>query len=125
MKALHKTAEERGAVTAETAIIMIVVSALLILIIGTGSLVVAHAQLSEGARTVAREVMRGEGEHEAVAAAARVTGPDARFEITRDGEYVKVRASRTIRLPGPLINRDFTIDSEATARLEPHLVGSS
>lgn len=120
MKALR---DNTGAATAETAIVMVAVSALLALIMGVGAMFISQAQLSEGARTVAREVMRGEDPSSAEAAGAAVAGDDASFSIGRAGEYVTVTATRDITIGGPLVQHTFTLHADASTRLEPHLVG--
>lgn len=115
--------EDTGAATAETAIVMVAVSTLLVLLLGVGMMFVQQAQLGEGARTVAREVMRGEDPAAAVVAGQNVTGPDATFTISRAGDYVKVTGTRTARIGGPLLSHSFQLRATAQARLEPYLVG--
>lgn len=115
--------EDTGAATAETAIVMVAVSALLALLLGVGMVFVQQAQLGEGARTVAREVMRGNEDSAAVAAGEQVTGPETSFTIVRTGDYVKVTATRGVKLGGPLVHHTFELRATAQARLEPYLVG--
>lgn len=119
MKALRK---DSGAATAETAIVLMVVSALLALLAGIGAMFVSQAQLSEGARTAAREVIRGESEGAAIDAGHSVSGDDAQFSVARSGEYVTVTATRPVTVGGHILSHTFTLNATATARIEPHLV---
>lgn len=114
---------DSGTATAETAIVIGVVSALLLVILGVGSLVVENVQLNDGARTVARDVMRGVDESSAIAHGTEVTGGEATFRVSRRGEWVEVEAIQRESLAGPLLSHEFTLTAVARTRLEPHLVG--
>ncbi len=114
---------ERGAATAETAIVLVVVSALLILIASVGSILVDSARLHSAARTAAREAIRTDDAAAAVAAGQQVAGPGAAVTVSRQGDLVVVRVQKTRQLAGGLLHgAQFTLHAEATGRIEPHLI---
>ncbi|CAM4200532.1 TadE family type IV pilus minor pilin [Helcobacillus massiliensis] len=111
---------ERGAVTAETAVVLTVVSALLLLIAQVGAVMADGARLHDGASATARAAMRGEDDPARDGRA--VAGDGAQFSMSRSGDLVTVRATKEHRLAGGLLGGlSLTLRSEATARLEPHL----
>lgn len=116
---------EAGAAAAETAIVMVALSALLALLAGAGGALISQSVLEESSRTVAREIMRGVPEPEAMAAGHRVSGGHASFTVERAGDHVTVRATRDVRIGGRIVGHTFTLTASATARIEPHLVGAS
>lgn len=115
---------EAGAAAAETAIVLVALSALLALLAGAGGALISQSTLEESSRTVAREIMRGVPEPEAMAAGHRVSGSDTAFAVDHSGDHVTVRATRKVRIGGALVGHTFTLTASATARLEPHLVGA-
>ncbi|MCT2150528.1 pilus assembly protein [Dermabacter vaginalis] len=113
---------DSGAATAETAVVLIAVFALLALIVSLGGLFVSHARLSEGARTAAREMMISADPQEAIAKAQVVSGDGASFNISTSGDWVTVNAHATWRVGGPVLGMTFPLEASAHTRLEPHLV---
>ena len=112
---------QAGAVTAEAAV---VVPVLLALVLGSTwfvALAATKVRVVDAAREVARVAARGEADGAAVAAGQRVAPSGTRFTVVRRGEEVVVNASLRVQGPGGLF--DFlppvTVDSEAVAAEEP------
>ena len=115
--------DDRGSATAETAIVLpvVVVMVLVILLVGTGLGI--QGRLEGAARGAARELARGEDPGAAVAAAQRLGGEGTQVQITQDGPWVRVVASRSLRVSsGPLAGTSWTLQADAEARREPHLI---
>ena len=112
---------QTGAVTAEAAV---VVPVLLALVLGSAWLVALAAtkvRVVDAAREVARVAARGEGDGAAVAHGRRVAPSSTRFTVRRTGDHVVVRASVEIDGPGGLFAflPAVTLASEAVAAQEP------
>jgi len=101
---------------------VVVVLVVLLAVVGLGAL--EQVRLESGARAAARELARGESEGEAVASAHRTAGPAARIGVHRDGSWVRVEATRTLRplSGGVLGGLSVTLRADAVARLEPQLL---
>lgn len=115
--------DDRGSATAETAIVLPVVVAmvLVILIVGTG--IGSQVRLESAARGAARELARGEDESVAVATAQRIAGDGVEVSINSDGPWVQVQTSRTLQAAsGLLAGAQWELSADATARREPHLI---
>ncbi len=113
---------DSGAATAETAVVLIAVFALLALLMSLGGLLISQARLSEGARTAAREMMISADPEGAIAKAKVVSGEGASFSISTSGDWVTVNARATWRVGGPILGTTFPLEASAHTRLEPHLV---
>lgn len=114
---------DRGSATAETAIVLPVIVALMVVVAVAGAGLAMQVRLEGAARAAARELARGESEADARAAAQRVGGEGTQVAITADGPWVRVAASRTLRAPrGLLAGSAWTLRADAEARREPHLV---
>ena len=90
---------ERGAVTAETAMVLpllVAVAAVLCWLLAVGA---AQVRTVDAAREAARVVARGDDPARAVALARRVAPPGAQVSVVRSGEDVTARV--TARVPGP------------------------
>ena len=105
--------EERGSVTAEFALVLPVLVVLLALGAGLLSASSARVRLEDGAADAARVVGRGEGDGSAAAIVARSV-PGAGVSIARDGDFVCVTATATIRIvgaiPAPMTARSCALD---------------
>ena len=114
--------DDRGSATAETAIVLPVVVMMIALLILTG--LGAQVRLESAARAAAREMARGESDQSAVATAQRISGEDVSVTISADGAWVSVQVRRELRAPaGLLAGAAWSIEADAQARREPHLVG--
>lgn len=115
--------DDRGSATAETAIVLPVVVAMVLVILIVGAGIGTQVRLESAARGAAREIARGESEAVAVATARRIGGGDVTVSISGDGTWVQVDASRTLRVgSGLLAGAQWELSADATARREPHLV---
>lgn len=106
---------DRGAVTAEAAMVIPVLVAFALALVW--ALVAASAQIRcvDAARAGARAAARSEPE-DAVLAAARAAAPDrARVGVERAGEMWRVRVEAPTPGPGPLA---LTLSAEAAALAE-------
>jgi hypothetical protein len=111
----ERRARDRGAVTAEAAMVIPVLVAFALALVW--ALVAASAQIRcvDAARAGARAAARSEPEA-AVMAAARAAAPErARVGVERTGELWRVRVEASTPGPGPLT---VTLSAEAAALAE-------
>lgn len=90
---------ERGAVTAEAAMVLPAMVAVTAALVWVLSLVLGQVRVVDAAREGARVAARGDGEAAAVAAARRVAPSGATVSVVRSGDTVTVTV--TARLDGP------------------------
>jgi Flp pilus assembly protein TadG len=113
---------ERGSATAETAVALPALLAVLAVCVWALGLGAANLRCAEAARAAARAAARGESRKAVTEAATRAARRPAQVTWTSDGGYVTVRVSWSARPPIPLLARlvpASTVESEATARAEP------
>ena len=117
--------DDRGAATAEAAVVMPLIAALAVVLIAVGIVWSQQLRVESAARTAAREAARGESVEAATAAARRVAGPEAAVELRRSGAWVDVEVRRQVTpAAGPLLGPlAVTVRGSATAHLEPQLLG--
>lgn len=85
---------DRGAVTAELAVGMVAVAAVLVAVLATGAATLARLSCVDAARTGARVAALGQSDGEAVAAARHVLGArGGDVRVARDGGWVTVTVS--------------------------------
>ncbi|UZN02435.1 TadE family type IV pilus minor pilin [Cellulomonas sp. S1-8] len=85
---------DRGAVTAELAVGMVAVAAVLAAVLATGSATLVRLTCLDAARTAARVAALGEPDGEVVAAARHVLGArGGDVRVTRDDRWVTVTVS--------------------------------
>lgn len=85
---------DRGAVTAELAVGMVAVAAVLVAVLAVGAATVVRLTCLDAARTAARVAALGESDGEVVAAARHVLGPrGGDVRVRRDGGWVTVAVS--------------------------------
>jgi Flp pilus assembly protein TadG len=104
--------DQRGMVTAETAVLAPVVASCLALgvwIVGLGHL---QVQLVDAARDTARLVARGESADDAIGRVRRSAPEGTAFDVHKDGEFVTVRVSR--RSPAPLPGLSWPVRAQAS-----------
>lgn len=115
--------DDRGSATAETAIVLPVVVAMVLVILIVGAGVGSQVRLESAARGAAREMARGEPESVAVATAQRIAGDSVQVSVSSDGTWVQVQTSRALRAEsGLLAGAQWELSADATARREPHLI---
>lgn len=113
----------RGAVTAELALGLPVLTAVTIGLVWLLSVGAAQVRTVDAARETARAVARGDDEAAAVALGQRVAPDGVRVSVASTGDRVVVRAAG--RVPGPgglftfLPGADLRADAVAVAEGEP------
>jgi hypothetical protein len=109
---------ERGSVTAEFAVMLPAVVAVLAVALLAASVAIAQVRCADAARAAARAAAIGAPTENVLGTARALAGADAAVGVTRDGAWVVVRVERGLRgLPwagGPL-----TASAEARAWVEP------
>jgi len=111
---------ERGAVTAELAMVLpllLAVTAGLVWMLTVG---LAQVRVTDAAREAARAVARGDSEADAVALARRVAPDPSDVVVGRDGGRVVVTVRSSVEGPGGLLARlpGATVTGEAVATEE-------
>ncbi|MFC7375248.1 TadE family type IV pilus minor pilin [Brachybacterium sp. GCM10030267] len=115
--------DDRGSATAETAIVLPVVVAMVVVILLTGAGLGTQIRLESAARGAARELARGEDAGAAVATAQRIGGEGTQVHVSGTGMWVHVETTRTLQAPsGPLAGANWELSADAEARREPHLI---
>lgn len=108
----------RGAVTAELAMGILVVVALLGVLLTAISAGLAQLKVEEAVRGAAREIARGESHETAIALAHRTVGEGVMFTVEMDGSAAKVTAR--LPVPGPLaVAGGVVAQATVSVRLEP------
>lgn len=105
---------DRGAVTAELAVLLPAVVALLLVLLVAGSVGAARLQVGGAARAAARSAALGEDTSQALVVARRVAGDGVAASVAHEDGWVVVRVSRTVGLPAA----SFTVSATATAWVE-------
>ena len=111
------TRDERGMVTAETAVVLPVLVALTLAMVWLLTLGVAQMKVTDAAREAARALARGEPVDSAIELAERVA-PGASVTIEHDEGMVVVTVRQTVSPPGGVLDGAFgvaEVDSAATA----------
>ena len=113
--------DERGAVTAEAALVLpllVALTAALCWLLGVGA---AQVRTVDAAREAARVVARGEDEGTATALAQRIAPEGAVVAISAGEVEVRVRVTAQVDGPGGLLGAlpGATVDSTAVAAPEP------
>jgi Flp pilus assembly protein TadG len=101
-------------VTAETAVVLPVLVAVVLGLVWFVSLGVAQVRVVDAARETARAVARDEDRATAVALGRQVAPPGARVAISEDGGTVRVSVTAEVRGPGGLF--DFLPAVQVDAR---------
>lgn len=111
---------QRGAVTAETAVVLPLLAAFALGLAWLVSLGISQARAVDAAREVARVVARGESPSEARAWGDRIAPDGARIRIRNDQETVVVTVTAKITGPGGLLGflPGFPVSAEAVAAAE-------
>lgn len=109
-----KKASEDGAVTAEVAVALPAVVALLAVVLAAASLGLSQLRIEEAARAGAREVMRGESAAAAGATVRRIAGHQAHIAVQPGGGYDTVTVTTTVDVP-VLDLFDFNLSARAIA----------
>lgn len=118
MARLHR--RERGQATAELAVLLPAVVALLLVLLGAGAAVVTQVRVADAARSGARAVVAGESSDRVRQIVVDLAGPQARVTV-RDGDVVEVHVDRP--LPGVIGSWGLRAQGRARVPAEPAPVG--
>jgi Flp pilus assembly protein TadG len=115
-----KVPDDRGAATAEAALVLPLLVVLTLALVWLLSLATAQVRLVDAARETARAVARGDPDAAAIER-AHVAAPGSTVTLTRTGQDVTVSVTATVRGPGGLLARIPGAELQATAisALEP------
>ena len=114
---------ERGAVTAELALVLPVLVAVTVGLVWLLAVGAAQVRTVDAARETARAVARGDDEDVAVARGMRVAPPGSTVTVARGGGEVRVTVSGEVSGPGGLFAHlpAPTVHAEAVAADEESL----
>ena len=114
-------ADERGAVTAEAAVVVPLLLAVALGLVWLVALSSTQVRVVDAARETARAAARGDDDATAVARGAQVAPSGAAFDVSRSGEEVVVRVVAEVQGPGGLLSflPPVVVRSEAVAAAEP------
>ena len=112
---------ERGAVSAEAAVVLPVLVAVAIALVWLVSLAGAQIRVVDAAREAARSAARGDPTSTALAAGRRVAPAGAVLVIDQGADQVRVSVAAEVQGPGGLFGflPGVTVRSEALAVREP------
>ena len=118
---VHNERRDRGAVTAEMAIVLPVLVVLLLVGLWAVGVVVANIRCVDAARDVARAVARGEPGDVAQRIGERSAPPGAVIGISRHGTDVRVVVDADVRLDWILLSNlpSVEVRGQAAVQLEP------
>jgi Flp pilus assembly protein TadG len=113
--------QDRGAVTAETAIVLPVLVVLLLVGLWAVGVVVANIRCVDAARDVARAVARGEPSDVAKRIGERSAPAGAVVGISRDGTDVRVVVDADMKLDWVLLSKVPSVEvrGQAAVQIEP------
>lgn len=114
---VRRSAGHRGQATAELAVLLPAVVALLVVLLAAGAAVVTQVRVADAARAGARAAVAGETSAQVQRIAADLAGEGARVSIGAAGDMVSVEVSRA--LPGPPGQWGLRASSVARAPVEP------
>jgi Flp pilus assembly protein TadG len=97
---VRSSRRDEGTVTAETAVVLPALAAVLLCALWAVATVTAELRCVDAARTAARALARGDSEATSVAAARAAAPAGAQVVVTRVGGRVVVDVRATSRLPG-------------------------
>lgn len=111
---------ERGAVTAEAAVVLPLIAVFAMGLVWLLALGVSQARVVDAAREAARVAARGDSLVEARSWGERVAPEGATVRIDRGGSSVVVRVAAPMAGPGGLLDflPDYTVRAEAVAAVE-------
>ena len=105
-------------VTAELAVGMVALSALLVAVVGVVAVLIAQMRCVDAAYATARAASRGEPSTQARHIGEAVAPERASIEVTKHGTVVRARVRANVRAFGPLLPA-ITVHASAAAEVEP------
>ncbi len=116
-----KQTDERGAVTAETAMALPVLVLFTLAMVWLVSLGITQVRAIDAARETARAAARSQGAGAATALGRRVAAEGSQVSVRHAGATVVARVSSPVQGPGGLLGRwaSVRVRAEAVAAQEP------
>jgi Flp pilus assembly protein TadG len=113
--------DERGAVTAEAAVVVPLLVSLALGLVWLVSLAVTQVRVVDAAREAVRVAARGEDDASAVTSGRKVAPDGSRFQVSRSGDDVVVRVAADVRGPGGVFGflPPVEVTAQAVAAEEP------
>ena len=111
---MSRRTDDRGAVTAEAALVLPLLVALTLGLVWVLTLATTQLRLVDAAREAARAAARGDPPAAAVAA-GQIASPGATLTLTVASDRVTVRAKQHVSAPGGLFASLVGVDLEAEA----------
>ena len=99
------TRQERGAATAELALVLPLLAAMTLALVWRLAVGAAQVRAVDAARETARALARGDDEAQAVALGLRVAPEGTTITATRLGDEVTVTVTGSVRGPGGVLDR--------------------
>lgn len=117
---------ECGAVTAEVAVVLPVLLAILVFGVWMAGVVIQNIRCIDAARDVARAVARGEPPQSAQQLVRRTAPEGATFSITEDGPDIQVTVTKDVTPHWPLLAKlpPIKVKGQATIQSEPTISGA-
>ncbi|GEL45600.1 hypothetical protein CHO01_07160 [Cellulomonas hominis] len=114
----HRADRDRGAVTAEFAVLLPVVALLVGAVVALTASAAIQLRCADAARAGARAAALGDGDADVLAVARRVAGSGVQVAVGRDDGWVVVTVESTVGPTLPLVG-GLTVRGTATGRTEP------
>ena len=117
----RRRTSERGAVTAEAAVVLPLLLAVTLGLVWLVAVAATQVRVVDAAREVARSAARGESDPVAVARGHQVAPDGSQVEVSRSGGEVRARVVADVRGPGGLFGflPMLPVSAEAVAAEEP------
>jgi hypothetical protein len=111
---------ERGAVTAEAAVVIPTLALLTLALAWFVTLGVTQVRVTDAARETARALARGDSDASGLALGRRVAPDGSRFHLRREAGTVVVRVTTPVRSPLAVLSflPEREVSAEAVARAE-------
>lgn len=114
----HRAERDRGAVTAEFAVLLPVVALLVGAVVALTATASTQLRCADAARAGARAAALGDGDADVVAVARHLAGSGVQVAVGREGGWVVVTVESTVGPTLPLVG-GLTVQGTAAGRAEP------
>jgi hypothetical protein len=124
-QARDRAADEAGMVTAETAVVLPIIAAFVLVLLWLISVAVTEIRAIDAARDAARALARGADERAVRDAIADSAPPGFRMSVSHRGDWLTAAVQVTAEAPGWLLVPlpAIPLHASATAQTEPGVLG--